>query len=765
MQDGGGMRVRFGGQPSFVFQPSDWRQRKDAAAEPAWSLNRDYVYGYNGSCQSSLHFISETEIAYPLANLVILLDVKSNEQRFFDGHTNDVLCLAWNENQSLCISGQMDVKGADGPKACIWSPDDVSSFCNLLHPGYSRSVSAVALSSDGQTAVTFTTDEASSYYIWRLDFPRAVKNGTSNVATWLSSGSSGRQPIYAAYLLEPDPAPGKMAFSTVGQNHFRSWTIEFPKKTGASPVVKKNRGTYGKIVAARNPVDWAWQADGAAWMVGDNGHIYSVLGQSVTDSKLIASQHSGATLGCVAKLPDGRWIAGALDGTIFIGSPRLAVQEELRFPQLRGREVKAFCSTSSARLNSVSVRGNLAVFGTANHALVLVDYTRRELVRVLQVSHATEAWAMDFHPELAILATGDTQGHVRFWNVAERKPAVGKVLKMEWSVWSLAFLPTDGSLMALGHDKGMVEVLRFPSLQPAFRERLSEPGERISALRFSDCGIWLAAGCCDEKVYLLKLVTAGDGHVEILLHRVLSGNSSNITAVMFSADSQHVMSNSKDAQILYWNTKDGAPQRHTSMFRDTRWQKPWTAVLGWPVIGLWGDPSCDGSDINSACQSNEPLEELLAFGDDFGCVKLIRFPSPFANPGVKVYTGHASHVSAVKFSRSNVLMSLGGDDHSICQWSVVKPRAVEIGEPSLLPHPWTKLEGSDAPRDRFAFLGQEAGLEGLSRREADTSPADLASQARRPGSAPPRRPATPQSQTQGYYRNQSRGVSAALQWS
>ena len=76
------------------------------------------------------------------------------------------------------------------------------------------------------------------------------------------------------------------------------------------------------------------------------------------------------------------------------------------------------------------------------------------------------------------------------------------------------------------------------------------------------------------------------------------------------------------------------------------------------------------------------------------------------------------------------------------------------------------------PRDRFAFLGQEAGLEGLSRREADTSPADLASQARRPGSAPPRRrklfatararslnitrsacvrfrPATPQSQTQG----------------
>ena len=88
-----------------------------------------------------------------------------------------------------------------------------------------------------------------------------------------------------------------------------------------------------------------------------------------------------------------------------------------------------------------------------------------------------------------------------------------QVLKTDWPVWSLTFLPTarasmldhvaqatccwvrknsqDGSLMALGHEKGVVEadnalaalapddccmlvqVLRFPSLQPLFRERHS----------------------------------------------------------------------------------------------------------------------------------------------------------------------------------------------------------------------------------------------------------------------------------------------------
>ncbi|CAE7476534.1 EML3 [Symbiodinium natans] len=595
------------------------------------------------------------------------------------------------------------------------------------------------------------------------------------MSTPVCSGSAGRQLITAAYLLEPDPSPGQMAFCTVGDGHFKSWTVDFPKQTGAAPVVTQKKGTYGKCVAARNPTDWAWRGeDGSAWMVGDSGHIYLAMRHSAMASRQLAPpaqpQQGAATLGCVAKLPDGRWIAGGLDGTIFIGSQGLELEEAIRFPQLRGPDVQAFCSTSSARLNSVSVRGCLAVFGTANHALVLVDYTRRQLVRVLQVAHAVEAWALDFHPELAILATGSARGDVRFWNVADRKPAVGKVLKTEWAVWSLAFLPTDGSLMALGHDKGMVEVLRFPSLQPAFRERLSHAGERISALRFSNCGVWLAAGCWDQEVYLLKLTAVGDGNAEVLLHRVLSGNSSSITTVMFSADSQYVMSSSKDAQTLFWSTKDGASQRHSSIFRDTRWQKPWTSVLGWHVIGIWGDPSYDGTDINSACQSNEPLDDLLAFGDDNGCVKLIRFPSPFTDPGVKVYSGHASHVTAVKFSQSNVLVSLGGDDHSICQWSLVKPRGVPQEQPSL--HPWTQLAGADEPQDRFAFLGRErAGSQsGRERRETQESK-DLARFASPAPGSPQRPVATPQvadatmRQPTGYYRNQSRGVGAALQWS
>ncbi|CAJ1330840.1 unnamed protein product [Effrenium voratum] len=626
-EDAGGMRVCFGRQRSLVFPPSLWQPKPDAAAKPSTSLRREYVYGYNGSCRNSLHFISETEIVYPLACLVVVLDVTSNTQRFFEGHTNDVKCLAWNETKQLCISGQDDVKGAQGPKACIWSTETLASL-DLPHPGDSRSVCACALGPDGNIAVTFTSEDTKSFYIWRGNFSRLV--GRSGPLTPMYSCSSGRQTTHGIFMLDAGCTSSMLTFSTVGESHFKHWVLDLEQR---NVKVNQKKGVFGKCPAARNPTGWAWHdQDGTACLVGDNGHIFWVTNHSATAAKRLAPGTGG--LGCVARLPDGRWIAGSMEGSIYIGSVfPFKLEEEFHFSQLRGQDVQAFCSTSSARFNSVSVSGHMAVFGAANHALFLVDYLRRELLRVLQVSHSAEAWALDFHPSLSIMATGSAKGGVRFWNVAERTPAVGKVLRSEQnlSLWSLAFRPTDGSLLALGYDKGLLEVVGFPSLQPTFRERLSRASERISALRFSEDGQFLAAGCWDQEVYLLRV----DAEAKVYLYRVLSGNSSSITALQFSGDSRFVMSNSKDCQVLHWSTKDGSLQSSHSVFRDTRWQKPWTCVVGWPVIGLWSDPKYDASDINSACQSWAPSENLLAFGDDYGCLKLVRFPCPFVNPGIK----------------------------------------------------------------------------------------------------------------------------------
>lgn len=63
------------------------------------------------------------------------------------------------------------------------------------------------------------------------------------------------------------------------------------------------------------------------------------------------------------------------------------------------------------------------------------------------------------------------------------------------------------------------------------------------------------------------------------------------------------------------------------MLRDEHWAT-WTAVLGWPVQGIWPKES-DGSDINSVHRSSLKHPEgyaLLAKGDDFGKVSIHKYP-------------------------------------------------------------------------------------------------------------------------------------------
>jgi len=247
-------------------------------------------------------------------------------------------------------------------------------------------------------------------------------------------------------------------------------------------------------------------------------------------------------------------------------------------------------------------------------------------------------------------------------------------------------------------------------------------------------------------VYLLKVVPAQPGgFVKLQFHRALTGNSSSPLCVMFSADSEFIVSNSKDTQILYWRTRDGSRQQTTSAFRDTQWQAPWTCILGWPVIGLWGDPSYDGTDVKSVCQGFAPHDDYFAAGDDNGVVKLLRFPSPQVTPPYQEHGGHGAMVTRVRFSRGNVLASLGGDDHCISLWSLapVAPRESAARLAGRVVHPWAEVaEGEDfgGADDRYGLLGQ--------------APPEERSM------APPRRPLRPSGQDAGRRHSADRGGEA-----
>ncbi|CAJ1442521.1 unnamed protein product [Effrenium voratum] len=78
-------------------------------------------------------------------------------------------------------------------------------------------------------------------------------------------------------------------------------------------------------------------------------------------------------------------------------------------PRTRGAIGPGIHASSARTFTKIPLRmlcfGFHAIF-LGEQALFLVDYLRRELLRVLQVSHSAEAWALDFHPSLSIMAAG-----------------------------------------------------------------------------------------------------------------------------------------------------------------------------------------------------------------------------------------------------------------------------------------------------------------------------------------------------------------------
>ena len=119
-----------------------------------------------------------------------------------------------------------------------------------------------------------------------------------------------------------------------------------------------------------------------------------------------------------------------------------------------------------------------------------------------------------------------------------------------------------------------------------------------------------------------------------------------------------------------------------------------TGVLGWSVLGIW-HKGADGTDVNtcdrsptiqatpqattgaeSAKAGDEPSAPVptsqakcLATGDDRGLVSLYRYPALGCK--ARVYGGHSSHVTTVRFSPDGRrLYSAGGGDACIMEWTV-----------------------------------------------------------------------------------------------
>jgi WD40 repeat protein len=139
----------------------------------------------------------------------------------------------------------------------------------------------------------------------------------------------------------------------------------------------------------------------------------------------------------------------------------------------------------------------------------------------------------------------------------------------------------------------------------------------------------------------------------------LKAHPTTIWQMDFSLDSQTLI---HDGGVYYDLMTGKHNPKGPSAFKDETWHT-WSLRTGWPVQGIWPQ----GNDCNTVARS--PDGKTLAAGDDFGFVKLYKYPCPVPKSSHHKYTGHSSHVTNLMFTKNTqgqqYLISTGGMDKCI----------------------------------------------------------------------------------------------------
>ena len=89
---------------------------KNNPSAPEQSLEPSYVFGYRcGDCRDNIHYLKNNEeIVYMTASIGVVLNKKTNKQRFFgcgdkpsckNCHNDDILSIAMHPNRSIIATG------------------------------------------------------------------------------------------------------------------------------------------------------------------------------------------------------------------------------------------------------------------------------------------------------------------------------------------------------------------------------------------------------------------------------------------------------------------------------------------------------------------------------------------------------------------------------------------------------------------------------------------------------------------------------------
>ncbi|KAM4624799.1 echinoderm microtubule-associated protein-like 1 isoform 2-T2 [Polymixia lowei] len=621
------------GRPITMYMPKDLVDNYSLEARadlPSNKLKLDWVYGYRGrDCRSNLYLLPTGETVYFIASVVVLYNVDEQLQRHYAGHTDDIKCLAVHPDKITIATGQVAGTSSDGklaPHVRVWDSVSLNTLHILGTGFFDRALVCLAFSKSNGGNTLCVVDDSNDHVLSVWDWQREDR---------LAEVKCSNESVFAADFHPTD----SNVIVTCGKSHLYFWNLE-------KGVLVKKQGLFEKQEKPKFVLCVTFAENGDT-ITGDSSGNILVWGKGTNRiSHVIQGAHEGSIF-ALCMLRNGSLVSGGKDRRLISWDSSYQQIQMVEVPELFGP------------IRTVAEgRGESVLIGTTKN-FVLQGSLDGEFTPITQ-GHTDELWGLAIHPCKSQFLTCGHDRQVSLWDSSSHQSIWTK--HMEDAAQSAGFHPS-GAVVAIGTETGRWLVLDTDSKDLVTVH--TDGNEQLSVMRYGPDGNFLAIGSHDNYIYIYAVAENGRKYSRV---GKCSGHSSFITHLDWSVDSQYLVSNSGDYEILYWIPSVCKQVVSMETTRDISWAT-YTCTLGFQVFGLWPDGS-DGTDINAVCRSNE--KSLLVTGDDFGKVHLFSYPcSQFRAPS-HVYGGHSSHVTNVNFLYDDsFLVSTGGKDMSVMQWRIV----------------------------------------------------------------------------------------------
>ncbi|XP_068048512.1 echinoderm microtubule-associated protein-like 1 isoform X10 [Anomalospiza imberbis] len=623
------------GRPVTMYMPKEQVESYNLEAKvelPAKRLKLEWVYGYRGrDCRSNLYLLPTGETVYFIASVVVLFNVEEQLQRHYTGHNDDVKCLAVHPDRITIATGQVAGTSKDGkqlpPHVRVWDSVTLNTLHVIGMGFFDRAVTCIAFSKSNGGSSLCSVDDSNDHVLSVWDWQKEEK---------LADVKCSNEAVFAADFHPTDTN----IIVTCGKSHLYFWTLE------GNSLIKK-QGLFEKQEKPKFVLCVTFSENGDT-ITGDSSGNILVWGKGTNRiSHAVQGAHEGGIF-ALCMLRDGTLVSGG-------GKDRKLISWNGNYQKIHKTEIPE----QFGPIRTVAEgKGDVVLIGTTRN-FVLQGTLSGDFFPITQ-GHTDELWGLAVHSSKPQFFTCGHDKHITLWDATTHHPIWNKVI--EDPAQSSGFHPS-ASVVAVGTLTGRWFV--FDTETKDLVTVHTDGNEQLSVMRYSPDGNFLAIGSHDNCIYIYGVSENGRKYTRI---GKCSGHSSFITHLDWSVNSQYLVSNSGDYEILYWIPSACKQVVSVETTRDIEWAT-YTCTLGFHVFGVWPEGS-DGTDINAVCRSHG--RKLLSTGDDFGKVHLFSYPcSQFRAPS-HVYGGHSSHVTNVDFLCEDThLISTGGKDTSIMQWRVI----------------------------------------------------------------------------------------------